>query len=119
MALGALGPPVVPPERRVRLERLERLERLARLERLEAGDPLEHLGRRARRARRARLERLVLRDPLGSSTAARLLGHCASATGGRFKMKVVLLCSATLKALATIGMQCSLIRATARTSRQD
>ena len=124
----ALGAPVVPPARRVRLARLERLERLARLEqrvqlvrrvRLEARDPLEHLVRRARREPLGRLERLDPRDPLESLTIARLLGHCVLATGGRFKMKAVLLCSATLKAPATIAMQCSLIRALARTSRQD
>ena len=106
-------------ERRVRLDPLEQRVRRVRRVRLEALDRLEQLERRVRLeplGRLARLARLDPRDPLESLTTARLLGHCVLATGGRFRMKDLLLCSETLKPQATVGMQCSLRRAT-RTSR--
>ncbi len=131
MALGPLEPPVVPLERlarrvplgrRARLDPrdpLERLEQRGRRVQLEALDPLERLGRQARREPLGRLERLGPRDPPESLIAARLLGHCVLATGGRFKMKAPLLCSATTASPAKItAMQCSLA-ATTGTSRQD
>ena len=108
----------MPLERRVRLARLARLEQLerrARRVRLEARDPLERMEQLERLEPLGRLARLGPRDPLESLTTARLLGDCVLATGGVSKMKASLLCSATTKALGTIGMQCSL-RAT-RTSR--
>ena len=96
--------------RRVRLDPLGQRVRRVRRVRLEALDRLEHLERRARLeplGRLARVARLDPRDPLESLTTARLLGDCVLATGGVSKMKASLLCSATTKALATIGMQCS------------
>ena len=94
-------------ERRVRLDPLEQRVRRVRRVRLEALDRLEHLERRVRLEPLGRLARLGPRDPLESLTTARLLGDCVLATGGVSKMKASLLCSATTKALATIGMQCS------------